>query len=493
MKDAALFVLLFFGAAYFRHPIQYDNSLSRLFLVSAVVDDGTLAIDAHAADTVDLSQAGGHSYSNKAIGASLAAVPFYYALRHWTPVGGDAPLSPRARYLLILLVSALPFALSGVLVRRVARILGANDAAALEASLAYGLGTIAWLHSSLFSGHQLAAAMGLLALDRILSKRNLALAGAAAGYAVLSDFTAVIIAAGLAAFFLTGKLSPRQKLSFFLGLVCVLSLLPAYNLACFGNPFSVSYSHLSHPEFAAGASHGLLGFGLPQLSPLLQLLFSPARGLFFIMPVLLLAPTGLWAIRRRREAPFLAGIIVVYVVALSGFYGWHGGWSFGPRYLVPALPFLAVPIAFSPDRRWFRPLLLLSFLQVGVAQIGVPDVTEWIRNPLRETIIPLLGYGDAAVGWGQNLGLSFAASVLLFLVITATGVAWLHRTPFKPSLRPRDLPYPLAMTAIVLALCLVHTPAEIRHHQFNARLLRDAAREFHSPAFARAAAVEDAR
>jgi hypothetical protein len=39
--EAFLFLFFLFCAAYFRHPVEYDNGLSRFFLLSAVVDDGT--------------------------------------------------------------------------------------------------------------------------------------------------------------------------------------------------------------------------------------------------------------------------------------------------------------------------------------------------------------------------------------------------------------------------------------------------------------------
>jgi hypothetical protein len=500
--EAFLFLFLFFCAAYFRHPVEYDNSLSRFFLLGAVVDDGTLAVDRNGAETVDVSRAGGHVYSNKAIGAPLLAVPAYYALRRWTPVRGDAPLSPRARYLCILAVSAFPFALAGVAMMRLLLVLGAGPRSALAATLAYGLGTLAWLHASLFSGHQTAASLALISFALLRSSgRGLSImlaAGALAGFSLLSDYTALLIAAGLTVYVWTGKNDASEKGAFAFGLAAVAALWPAYNLACFGSPWTLSYARLAYPAFAAGAGRGLWGVGLPRPGPLLQLLFSPARGLFFTMPVLLLAPSGLWAMGRRlpRETYLIAGLAAAYPLALSGFYGWHGGWAFGPRYLVPMLPFLALPIAFSPHRRWLPPLLALSFLQVFCAQAVVPDVTEWVRNPIVETMLPLLRRGYGAVGWGQSLGLSALGSTALFAALAAAGAALLARelgAPEAPEV-PRggwSWFYPCACAAIVAALAFVRSPPGVKAHQFNARLLRDAARELRSPALNRAALVEE--
>lgn len=503
--EAFLFAFLFCCAAYFRHPVEYDNSLSRYFLLSAVVDDGTLAIDRDAGETVDTARAGGHTYSNKAIGAPLLTAPFYYALRHWTPVRGDAPLSPRARRLCVLWAGALPFAAAGVVLLRLLIALGAAPRDALDAVLAYGLGTLAWVHASLFSGHGLAGALALasFALARAPGRGPRAAAGAGvlAGLAVLTDYTAVVVAAGLAAFVLTRPAPRAEKAAFAAGLGAVAALWPAYNAACFGSPWTASYARLDRPEFAAGAARGVLGVGVPRPGPLLALLFSPARGLFFTMPVLLLAPSGLWAMRRRhpREAALCAGVAAAYALMISGFYGWHGGWSFGPRYLVPVLPFLALPIAFTPDRRWWAPLLGLSVLQVGCAQAVVPDVTEWVRNPIVETLLPLSRRGYGAVGAGQALGLSPAASLALFAALALAAVIALRRALGRPAAdaaaRPRPAAswcYAAAVAGIVAALGLTRSAPDVRAHRFNARLLRDAARELGDPGLERAARAEDA-
>ena len=503
--ETLLFLFLLFCAAYFRHPVEYDNSLSRFFLLSAVVDDGTLAIDRNAGETVDASRAGGRVYSNKAIGAPLLAVPVYYALRRWTPIRNDAPLSPRARYLCILAISGVPFALAGAALMRLLIGMGAEPRSAFDATLAYGLGTLAWLHSSLFSGHQLAASASLISFALLRAKGRgrptLLSAGLLAGLAVLADYTALLIAAPLAAYVVTRKGSASEKAVFLSGLGAAVVLWPIYNLLCFGSPWTLSYARLTLPAFAEGAGRGLWGVGLPRLGPLLGLIGSPSRGLFFTMPVLLLAPTGLWAMRRRlpREAALIAAVSVGYVLAISGFYGWHGGWAFGPRYLVPMLPFLALPIAFSPDRRWLAPLLGLSILQIGFAQAVVPDVTEWVRNPIPETLYPLLERGYGAAGWGTSLGLASGWSLALFAALAAAGVGLLTRelgAPERPTSAGRGGPvfwlYPCAFAAIILALALVRTPPEIQVHQFNARLLRDAARDLHSPGLSLQAQLEAA-
>lgn len=76
---------------------------------------------------------------------------------------------------------------------------------------------------------------------------------------------------------------------------------------------------------------------------LLGLLFSDGRGLFMLSPILLLALLAWPSLRRKQPACawVIAGHLMVPTLFLAAFDGWHGGWCWGPRYLLPAVPLLA--------------------------------------------------------------------------------------------------------------------------------------------------------
>lgn len=116
----------------------------------------------------------------------------------------------------------------------------------------------------------------------------------------------------------------------------VLGLLPLlmYNWAVFGNPLVTGYGTDLRATFKTPLGEGVYG-----------LLLSPGKGLvWFALPVLLAA----WGLRRfsRRfpcEALFILalGVCIVALFALYAF--WHGDGSWGPRYLIPLLPFVLLP------------------------------------------------------------------------------------------------------------------------------------------------------
>ena len=81
---------------------------------------------------------------------------------------------------------------------------------------------------------------------------------------------------------------------------------------------------------------------------LASLLWGRYRGLAFYAPILLLAIPG-WvvlAVRRNWDAAVVTFSASIAVLLVNMFYPeWTGGWSTGPRLLVPMLPFAMLPVA----------------------------------------------------------------------------------------------------------------------------------------------------
>jgi len=102
-------------------------------------------------------------------------------------------------------------------------------------------------------------------------------------------------------------------------------------------------------------------FSLNPLPGLAGLLVSPGRGLIWMAPALVLLPLGLFAARRSGEWLWLgsfASVALATLVPTACLRGWHGAWTFGPRYVLPLLPFAWLGVAFALDatreRRWLR-------------------------------------------------------------------------------------------------------------------------------------------
>ncbi|MBI5629415.1 MAG: hypothetical protein HY921_00875 [Elusimicrobia bacterium] len=501
MNDWRLCALLLLAAGAFYQPVEYDNTKSRLILLSSIVDQGTLSIDPQRQYTLDKAEARGHYYSNKAIGAPLLAVPVYWALRHTVlkPVSTlpDPTIlaDPVAKYLVRLIVVSLPFALFGVFLRRFLVRAGAAPKQALAAVLAYGLGSIALNHASLFSGHELAGIFCFLSFALIAQGGSGFAAGLGAGLGALCDYTGLFTALILLAYALVRLPSRRSKGGFLQGAALCAILQGAYNHICFGHFWSFPYSHLEQGPFGPQVARGLFGVTLPRWEILRALLFSPSRGLLFVSPIFLYSIMGLvhfWRRRDLRSEFWTCGAIIAGTLLLNAsYFGWHGGWTYGPRYLVGALPFLCLPLALAVDiSPCFWALAGLSFLQVSCAQIALPHAPQEIRNPIIELFIPLWKYGYGAAtpfgsaNWGAILILGSCSALGVFLVNREKGGAIMESHPFF-----RKICWSWA-GLILLSLATLRSPDPKAVHRYRGILLYDGALCLRSVPILRAAERE---
>jgi hypothetical protein len=141
-----------------------------------------------------------------------------------------------------------------------------------------------------------------------------------------------------------------------------------------------------------------LGLGVPDWRRLVPLLVGGYRGLFFYAPILLLALPG-WLVLIRRRAWRLAAVsflVCLTILAVNLSYPeWTGGWSTGPRLLVPLVPFAMLPVAamLSVRRRAVWALAVVLALAGAVLMLffqGVGGrVPHDIANPVRDFVWPI--------------------------------------------------------------------------------------------------------
>ncbi len=480
----SLFGIVLLASAWVVRPIEYDNSRSRAFLAASIAERGTFAIDPYAPRTIDLSASGEHAYSSKAIGLPFLAAPVWWLLREATPLREAADLDPTLLYLARLVTTSLPNAFLALLLFASARRLGARPKDAAALALAASFGTLALIHATLFSGHQTAAALSFAGATILVAAARESgrmgprafFAGLLLGGGVLCDYGAFFVALPGAAYAAVRfRRSPAPLLAFCAGVAIPLGLLLHYNRACFGSPFALSYGSQVTEEFARGSESGLLGISFPSPAALFGILFSPSRGLLFLSPFLLLAIPGfraLWKVPAwRLEAALGLACVGLPLLANAGFYGWHGGWSYGPRYVTAAVPFLAVGLA-PALARWrilFGGLALLSFLLYLPPYLGCPDAPEVFRNPLAECVLPLLAEGylsDTVLGWeGGTRPYGFAVLGVLLAGLALLLVGRLRRLPVEAEVVPPEgAPLPRqgglllgAALAVALPLALLRT------------------------------------
>jgi len=361
-----LFLLTFAAYAYFFGGGGWNQN-ANFDLTRALVERHTFAIDAYADNTGDVSVHAGHIYANKAPGLSmLAAIPYALGMRSMVAV--------------TIAICALSGALLVVLIFKYT--------GSLPIALVFAFGTYLWAYSTVFFAHVPAALFLFLAFVR---RENPWIAGAAGALAVLCNYGA--LPAVILILFMR-----REGIAKMIAAAAPIAiLLMTYQLRCFGSPFRTSVEATTENFKTPGAFLGFLV--LPRFDVLIAILISRYRGLFFLSPILVMALAGIVIMIRRRERlrelGFAMAVVVSFLIVNMSFNGWHAGSAIGPRYILPAIPFLALPMMYAT--RFLRPLwLILGAISIvfNFAVVAVnPLPSRTIADPIFRYTFPLLVTG----------------------------------------------------------------------------------------------------
>lgn len=417
------------------------NELSRLDLTVALARDHTARIDAYSRNTGDKAEYNGHVYSDKAPGLSLLAVPAFLLLDRLEgrPAFDDVKADFRT-YTLSAFAVALPSTALALLFYRFLLALQPNRRGRdLAMAALYALGSLALPFSTMLFSHQTSAALCFATFYLVFRAARLAspvshftvltAAGLLAGLAVLVEYPNAL-AVGAVGVYAWARLG-RRAWPFALGALPGGLALLGYDAWAFGSPWRLGYQFVSAQTFG-GAHTGFFGLRWP--SPLaLAAILAGSRGLLTFAPWLALAPLGWVALRRQRcrraEAHLLAAVPLLFLAYNSTYYQPLGGWSPGPRFLVPALPFAAALAALAPSA-WDRllwPLGLWSVAVMGLATAFDAAPNDHITNLLAHWWRLLLQGNPAATQASHRYGLQGYASLLPLACALVVGAALISR------------------------------------------------------------------
>jgi hypothetical protein len=154
----------------------------------------------------------------------------------------------------------------------------------------------------------------------------------------------------------------NERLKVLMSLTIGFAFVLLYNYYRFGNPLETGYSlawSLAHSDkfdfwSFSGFPEAFFGF-----------LFSPGKGLIFFSTTIVIALFGIKTFWKKQRLILYAILLIsaAYLIMFSLNFAWHGSiWSYGPRYILPIIPFLYLPIIYLKPHKWVFVTLILAFI-----------------------------------------------------------------------------------------------------------------------------------
>ncbi len=417
MKRLTLALFLFFQGLYaltssgnaFRIPDEFEV----YFQVEHLVDAGDLSVPQTLAirqpQIVDGKVVGSQSVFFGKVGldgkpyapygplAAVLSLPHHLAGRAlaWALGIPRVPVQQGLAWVMLvggvtMLVTATGAALAVAGFMRAALALGTPAQSALVLSLLLGGATVLWPYGATLYSEALQAAALVWAAALLLeareghasARRKVVAAALLLMVAGLTKVTCLVFVPG----FVVATLADRScawrrrvevATALSLGILLAVAIHVWWNLFRFGAPFDVGYDWSETiPRLPARA---FLLSDLPR--GLVLLLVSPGKSLFLWAPVLALAAAG--ATRFWRHAPHVAlGLATSFAIAIAFYAAYlfpEGGYSHGPRNLVPLIPLLLLPAAGPKAIGWPRPVIGLC-AAVGVTMALLATSVSFLED-----------------------------------------------------------------------------------------------------------------
>jgi hypothetical protein len=439
------------------------------FPAITLTESGQLDVERYLGWTDDIfSGPHGGAYINNNPGASLTGAipllllrPVLIRVDNWNrrlprqrPRGENDPLLVRmaaeGRVFSFLLVAFITVALvmapltALALAILCARIIeaGASAAHAAAAAVMCGLGTPLMFRTGHLNHNLLVGDAGFIALlllwdpaDAPLRPAWAGWAGLLAGYAVLCDYSGMVVVAVTGVYvWLRCRADSRARgkcaAAYMAGLAPGIAGLLIYQQWAFGSFYRLAQQYMTP---TAPTALGYRGFAWPSPALLWANFFDPRFGLFPYCPVLLLAFLAPLATRARRRVPgremrlILIYCLLFVLFCASNQYSWLQP-ATGFRYLVPVVPVLALTAVQGAQllpriAQWGFAIasLMWSLVLAGAHEddVRLAAQTFWNRRFALPWVIRLRAVGTP-VAWEW---------VLVTYLLTVLAITWIWAGP----------------------------------------------------------------
>lgn len=394
-----LFILLL--SSFYLDVWRNANTTSRALPIVTWYESGTFQIDKYHELTVDKAYVNGHYYTDKAPLPTYVVLPFFGLLKAVGLVEPNEAGDLLGDHIFMLggfITASLPFTLFLFFLFKRVQKHRSDGSAALLASLPF-LGSFIFVFTGTYFAHLMSATLLLWGMI-CLEKNKYFLSGFLSGLAFLSEYNLGMIVLVWGMFLLLRDRSVRKFLLFSMGVAPSLLFQLAYNAYFSTSPFTFLYKYHNFSELDTN-----YGFVLPNWEPLWGLTFSPYRGIFFYVPILLI---GLLILYRKLKTDGWKSVLTgyvsipfsIYFVFIASYFAWWGGWTYGPRLLLAITMIGAYKVVLWVVEHKRYSILLLTLSLVGLF-IVLPakgtiaySAPTGILNPFSDLVLEGLVKGE---------------------------------------------------------------------------------------------------
>lgn len=432
-KNKFLFVFFMLNlviSSFYLDNWRNGNTTSRALPIISYFEDGTFRFDKYHELTCDKSIINGHYYTDKAPLPTYVVLPFFGFLVHTGIISPDDNGSLLGDHIYLLggfLTASLPFTLILLIVflaiKKIPEASGSVSPVFLSVLPFYA--SFIFVFAGTYFSHILSGFL-LLASYIYLKKDKYLVAGIFAGLSFLSEYNLAVIFLMWGIQLIIRKKSIIPSVYYSIGVLPSLIFILSYNYYFTGSPFEMLYMYHNFDQL-----HSNYGFSLPGFSSVWGLSFSWYKGLFFYSPfilffVIIAFKPAFMKGSRYLLSNYLILPSVVYFFFIASYFGWWGGWTYGPR-LLSALAILLTyeGIIYLSDKKFSR---LLFWIMIGFGLIctlmAKPTLSYSIptdvANPMIDLIIPGFVKGEFYAGnvltllFGTKPVYSFIIFIFLF-------------------------------------------------------------------------------
>lgn len=377
-------------------PYEASNSTSRYALVKSIADDHSFFLSDELASfaSPDLVHYNDKYFTIFTPGVSFLTVPLYQ-------LGSKVGLPQLISYLLNPIMGIICL----LLIINLSKKFGANKIAATIAGFTFLFATNALGYSQTLTQHLSSSVLILTCLLLATAKpnglRNI-LFGACVGFSLLIDIPNIFLCIPLTMYMLSKHIEMIKKkdsntLSIKLIVIYLaIGLLPFLGLfAWYNKELTGSYTKIGQTIGRSDYGKDVVAIDGPEksiyesklaldtrllLNGAYILLTSDERGILYYEPIILIGILGLIIAFKNQSDKALSNAVIgtiIINILLYGMFGdpW-GGWSFGPRYLIPTSAilciFVGVAVSKLSRKILFNILVLsLTLYSIYINTLGV--------------------------------------------------------------------------------------------------------------------------